>query len=461
MKVTNAIVNIANDSNNVGFLFWNDYYINRKKYKFHAKYATELMNLTITTTNASFDQNINFITTNNINEGLQFYKKLNFEVVIVQTPGHILKGNFLTELLNYTNTLDWSLIGHILDKGNWLTLHDQCFVINLTKFFDNELDFNIEKQNLLVPLYDRSFDNFHDNYTPKFVKFNNNFSKMQVGFAANILSKSLLTNSLHIFPESIRNTKTHLYPENDMHYEDWNGIGLTDVKGNQLSQLTKIIENHANPKSRQIHFFNNESCNIDRIKKFTKKEKFENLIVPASGFYANQFLKHFDVKKIIFFDIMPDILNIKKELDKIWDGSQEKLDEISYKHKDIIFDSSKEKKLKDMYVNDLYSFTKYKEVIKEYVEIDIIQLPERFVDIVPKNGDTFIWLNSIYTYWYNLWLHKPHNIVESYIILMKSLAKNKNKIWIEVKDPLGGYKLFEKNDFFLDYAYKSGYSLWT
>lgn len=128
---------------------------------------------------------------------------------------------FFPLINHYCNTEDFYLLGHILDKKEaYYELHNQCYVINLK--YHKQLNFPvIGTQSLYDPHIQtapvRSDDNYHDDYTPKWVTAGN--EQKSYGHKChgwNIISQALENNlPVHVFNEELRNSKRYLYPDNN------------------------------------------------------------------------------------------------------------------------------------------------------------------------------------------------------------------------------------------------------
>lgn len=441
------------------FIFYNDFYKKREKYKHDYAYAEQLMFLTFSNTNNSFEQNINFIQGYNLEELLKLAKFHNFKKAIIQTPGHVLKNKFITEFKKFIENKHWLFIGHILEKNDYIFLHDQCIVVNIEKLELDELDMGIESDEKLMPDYTRSTDNFHDDYLPTWVQFNEKYKKTKVKPSWKWISKGLLDNGLFAFPNELRNAKIHLYPENYKHYETW--YNSTD----ENTQMRKILNEFKNgAKNRQLHFYNNEPCLVNKISNISNKTTFDTIIVPASGFYGLKMFSYFKPKNIIYYDVMPEMLKLRKDIDENWNG----IDSLETFIDRDIFDNSKRKNFSLFNDNvidknvDLPSLlNEYKKTNIKYCCLDVCSDIQEFIDIVPKDGTVYIWTNSIYTYWNNIWTHLPHQILENYYKLQNNLQSFDNELWLHVKEPSGKEKIYEVHNRYNDIIFASGYKTWS
>lgn len=439
------------------FVFWNDYFYNPRKYSNDFSYANDLMHMSQMIANSMMYHNYDRILCYNLEEALELAHASNFKHVVVHSPGSIINKNHSTFVLNYVKNKDYFIAGHILDgkpKNKYLHLHEQCFVVNLDHFnnFDHKLDFVCNQEKTFQDYY-RSKENFHDDYTPLWVKgLDSKITVKNYDWSASWLNYGLQTNTLYMFVEGIRGNKFHMYPETPKHRETWY---LTIKEENQLSRIL----DSACKVDTQHHIFNNE--NFSRLSAKTVKDKIDTIIVPASGFFAVHAYNYFKPNKIIYYDIDATTLNLRKIIDEKWNAvdpiknlSVDNLNpfqdietpQIQLMDNDWIKSEEESRKV----------WEEFQKVEKEYHNIDIIADYEKLLNLIPNNN-SFIWLNSIYTYSINIWNHRPSKIFESYYNFIYGLKKTQNKVWVDVKEPTGQYRCFEAHDYVPD-AIMMGYA---
>lgn len=182
--------------------------------------------------------------------------------VVFSTGTEFINGSsFFDELDNLIN-IDFFIAGHILDRGNaYYELHHQCYIVDLDyyrKFNQPSIGQQClgRKHKQWVPW--RSPDNYHDDYTPKWVSVGEEvkeYSHQCHGW--NILSVGF-TNEVPIivFDDSIRNGKKHFYPENQVEFlkhstwlyarhnycaTDFIHTSNTDWSNNQLANIRQVF----------------------------------------------------------------------------------------------------------------------------------------------------------------------------------------------------------------------------
>jgi hypothetical protein len=424
------------------FVFWNDYFYNSKKYSNDFNYANDFMLMTQMLSNSMLYHNYDRILCYNLEEALELGRAAGFKHAVIQTPGSVINKNFDKIILDYVKSKDYFLIGHILDgkpKNKYLYIHEQLFVINLEKILN--FDYIIDKEcktERTFNNYIRSEYNFHDDYTPLWIKkTNGSITTKNYNWSASYLSYGLEVDGLFTFSHNIRSSKLHMYPENKNHKETW----YSEI--NENNQLKNIIDN-AYKVDRTNHIFNNE--NFSKISAKAVSSKIDTLVLPASGFYSVHAFSHFRPTKIIYYDIDNVTLKARKLINETWNG----VDNIDFG--DLSVNIFQDKNVNNIQLVDnewiktreeaLEIWKDFQKVDKVYHNIDIIEDYDKLLGILPDNN-MFIWLNSIYTYSTNIWNHRPSKIFKSYFSLVYRLIDFKSQIWIDVKEPMGQYRCFE------------------
>tara|TARA_Y100000590_G_scaffold270442_1_gene303692 strand:- start:8901 stop:10172 length:1272 start_codon:yes stop_codon:yes gene_type:complete len=250
--------------------------------------------------------------------------------------------DFIFNTIGTDDIVDYSLIGHILDKKErYYNLHNQMFLINVDHWkqvgsptFDRAK--NIELQNV-----NRSTDNFHDDYTPTSITkgegkhtYTNNTAQ-----GSQVIS-ALLENNYKVrpFQEQERHKKTCCYDNID----------------NQVSTIFNFLDKPTT-QSHNIVYINSTSA---RPKEFTNNNDTIISVASPVTLLSRIKNKYKNISKIIFYDIsLPALIwtelffkNIKN-----YDYEVEKLFELyrSYGGEKFVLDAHLE-------------FEHYKYNVKEY-----------------------------------------------------------------------------------------------
>ena len=110
-----------------------------------------------------------------------------------------------------------ALIGHILDfNDRYYELHDQCFVINVEAYNRcGSPKYGYGNKVKLVNI-DRSAENFHDNYTPLWIKKGTGYSEYQLTSRGSLIISKFLENGYNIAPFTEEQRRHKFFMYNDL-----------------------------------------------------------------------------------------------------------------------------------------------------------------------------------------------------------------------------------------------------
>jgi hypothetical protein len=203
--------------------------------------------------------------------------------VVFSTGTEFVDGNVFFNSVNELIKNKFFICGHVLDrKDAYYELHHQCYIINL-KLYKNLGMPVIGEQELgsthleKSPL--RSDNNFHDDYTPTWVKPGNLLKEYKHKCHGWNILKVAFDNDLPVlvFDEKFRNSKKHHYPESRKDF---------------IKHLPWIYYRDQECSTNFIHTANTEGPRY-------LKGKFEQVIIPASG---TLYLDYIDVGSVIIYD---------------------------------------------------------------------------------------------------------------------------------------------------------------
>lgn len=236
----------------------------------------------------------------------------NYNYAVVLTCGTVWADRLdFFDLLEDTCDDDMFLMGHILDKKEaYYELHPQCYILNLKKYkllecpdVGNQSLCDTHKQ--IEPC--RSEENFHDDYTPKFISQGTTekiYAHKCHGW--NLLSLGLKNNySVLPFSDRLRNSKKYLYPDNTNEIHD------------RLSEF--YLETNVASRNWVNPFTTASNLNMGP----TLPGKLKNFITPANGIDWIHYLIHHGYDndtRVRFTDYNLLSLEFMKELVQ-WDGN--------------------------------------------------------------------------------------------------------------------------------------------
>ena len=239
-----------------------------------------------------------------------------------------------SDLIDYAEKNDYAVLGHILQdtpsapEPAFYSLHNQLLLINMEKWRAAGKpawgDYGTV-ENVTLPVLERSVENFHDDYTPFWIKPTGETRTysgvLREGWS---LIKGILESNLSVgnIPEELRKFKMHLYPESGVELEK---ALANDPTANVTEFNQKQYLDHTSFKSTQGNVFilNTDFMYPERMT-FNKSIKVNTLYSVAAGFKPLQLLSRvgYDSNtRIVYIDYSQDALDFKKALFEKWDGN--------------------------------------------------------------------------------------------------------------------------------------------
>ena len=360
------------------------------------------------------NKDLKIICRDEIHEILQEALDCGYGYCVVQSSGCTLKSfNFDEEIADFIENNNFGIAGHILNwPGKWLELHPQFFIVNVSAWESVGCpefgDWYSEEQ--MLPVIERSVENFHDDYTPIWVKYSGR-EEMQPnsGRGWNIL-RSMLVNNFPVITlsEKLRLNKFYYYPECDTEKFEDSIKTLTPYEGQNWNQKTMLSE--VKSVKDQIWLFNSETMDI------TNGGSFDLVANTASGFKLLDIFRNGKLNengKVIVYDFNVKSLQWYKHFHS-WKNTN-LVDCIrSFSQKDHFTWSGKtsneyfeDGSFVGLY-NDLMNyfggpknFGRYWRLFKKtptkFVVVDLYQEPEKFANIFVGKGRKFINLSNIFS----------------------------------------------------------------
>jgi hypothetical protein len=216
----------------------------------------------------------------------------NFTHCVIVAAGCQIKNlNFYKELQEFIETNDFGVAGHPLWKtdGRWLELHHQFFIVNLKAWNSvGRPKFGTwEKSPMMLPIVERSEENFHDDYTPRWIKPTGRHAlQSDAGQGWELISAMFNGNYPVItLSENIRLSKFYTYPEHETDKFEESINSLTSYDGQNWNQK-KWIQDSIFVKD-QIWLFNSEDLTI-----FNNNGPYDLAVNTASGFKLFDLFKY-------------------------------------------------------------------------------------------------------------------------------------------------------------------------
>jgi hypothetical protein len=227
------------------------------------------------------------------------------------------------------------MMGHIVFRpGTYPTVDAQFFLIDLVAWqqvgdpaFEDEYKFfNFESVTV-----ERSQENFHDDYTPFWIKPGSGktrYSGPASQFNSQVVRAFLEAGySINNLDQNIRDRKWNLYANHNLEYiEPFFQTGEITYPVDRVPQIVNRILSERDSLGNTVYILNSEEL-------YSHSPKFNTLdhyIGVASGFKGILLLNRFgfkDTTQITYVDVSTAGLNFQKFLSETWDGNLD-----SYQH---------------------------------------------------------------------------------------------------------------------------------
>jgi hypothetical protein len=304
------------------------------------------------------------------------YAKNKYDIVIIQSIGNFIKNNELIEHIYqyYRQNPNFFLLSFTLDwdaeKGDgWVECHNQMMVVNVKtwKTIGTPIYGGWETVTEELPNYSRSEENFHDKYTPYWIKGESGTSVKTRKCQGWGFIKAALSHGLQIdnFSQDMRNCRLYIYPESnsDALYQAF------------LTKDSRFVDN-PNQKKWIKGLLGKPTVWIYNSEHYTFGKDLSGCDVyfgPAAGFKYLDILNYSDNVKFIFYDNSQLSLDWIKSLKENWNGenfpkylkSQPEELKKCYKYINKTVDNNQEKLF-----SDFKNETHFKELWKRFAQSD-------------------------------------------------------------------------------------------
>jgi hypothetical protein len=255
------------------------------------------------------------------------------DYLLIQNCGHIFYGgDELAAALNDSLDACEFLMGHIMDRGGYFYLHDECLLINRRAWE------RLGKPSLGLPTKDRktlslperSPDNVHDNYTPLWLKPTGQTFTIEapLGYVWNGISESLAHGlTVKNWSNAARRFKRHSYAYYGATAEWLAALDdVTVAPPTEDVMLQMILDFLRNTPSRfdapsWVFVFNSEN-DLD-IPVLRYRKGLDTAFMLASGFKTNRLLEtvgFHDQTHVVVYDYSKPALALRQAMVEMWNG---------------------------------------------------------------------------------------------------------------------------------------------
>jgi hypothetical protein len=300
----------------------------------------------------------NYITDSDIDRLLERACETNKSILVVSTPGTVFHDKTaLTAVWPYfEQNKNILMMGQVLDNNArkddaeyYWSIHPQFFAINLELYKQlGRPKFN-KMTSSEFSMGQRSEENFHDNYTPLWIKPNDSrvTKELKCGYGSNIINEALKNNcDIVNVPTVVRQNKKFYYPEKDetmVLLETENDLVLGNFHGGW--NFVYIFNTEDYPKNFVdpciVTVWNNgefKNRTYNNMKEFIDQHTVDSFVNVSSGWVGDwwSYLFKFDQNKICYYDINSASLFYKKMLIENWPGPKHiPLGDFLYQHGDV------------------------------------------------------------------------------------------------------------------------------
>ena len=266
-----------------------------------------------------------FDSTKNLDSKLNELADTNVGWVVVSALGNYLRmGSIDDEIIRDCQHSNSPLAGHLLDRNGYYNIDPQFFCLNL-EVWDKvgRPSFAEDKCSPFVSVnVDRSLENFHDNYTPHWIKSSvgdKHYNIYNLYFGAKVL-RAFLEHGYTIIniSEKIRQRKIYLYP--NANADELTNLFLKwDIKPTSipLAQYYDKINQQFEYDHKTVYILNSEPVIP------MKTETIDHYVGVCGGLKAVAILNNAGFTSntsVSLFDLSKSAIEYQRYLVKNWDG---------------------------------------------------------------------------------------------------------------------------------------------
>ena len=337
-----------------------------------------------------------------------------YDFCVVQSSGCMIKSfTFDDDVRQFIQDNNFGVAGHPLwHPGKWLELQNQFFIVNLAAWKECGCpDYgDWHEEPTLLPVVERSEENFHDDYTPLWVKPTGKHAVQEGAGQGWKLIASMFDHNWPVITlsEKIRYSKFYTYPDHETVQFEQSIKTLTPYEGQNWNQ-NKLIKDALCVKD-QIWLFNSEDMTI------YNQGVYDVVVNTASGFKLFDLFKNnrlskdaqcivydFNFKSIEWYkhfhtwpneDLLECIRAFPDRDFFIWLGRWSPT---------YVEDHEFNRNLDEVYCHfgGVEKFADYWRLFKqmpvEFVQVDLYKHPEKFSELFIRPGKKWVNLTNIFS----------------------------------------------------------------
>lgn len=380
---------------------------------------------------------------------------LNFQWAIINILGHCVDQiSVFEEVIEKCKTLNSPLMAHIVHHPNsYPCISDQFVVVDLQKWKEvgcPAFEESIVHETIHTPQIERSVENFHDDYTPYWLKplqETRTISFSYRPFGSKVI-QMFIENGYTItnFDDEIRSKKWNLYakPNYDKLVPFFKNGEIVYEKGKVPQILERIITEKESLKNT-VYILNSES-----ITKRDNVRPIDHYIGVASGFKGLLILNEYGFTNsttVTYIDVSSAGLDYQRYLINRWDGDIDNYLKVVYEYQkehqeyryawrswnswesEINLFLSEANITKEQF-KELWD--RYKNLKHNFLIIDLLQDTSELVSIINKDKKfSYIWVSNAFKMQWNIFLLGKKHSEEKLNDMLDQLKNTGSKILVE------------------------------
>jgi hypothetical protein len=434
---------------------------------------------------------IDQFTTKNVTQQLIECAKLGYKWAIVNAIGHCISDPaFYRRAIDQCQEEGTPLMCHILDRyigggGQYPEFDPQCFVINLeawTQVGQPQLEIQSGQYQIEALEFLRSFDNYHDNYTPHWIRPGPGMVEYRGpyrGFGSLVLQAFIEHNCKIInFDRELRRIKSYLYPNKSSEhlipfFQD--GTITFDLETNlELWPLAIVIKLYQD-MTNAIYILNTEP--IFSATPIFPKQPLDHIVGVAAGFKTVLLLNRMgfhDQTQVTYIDISEPALDYQRYLIQHWNGDFEVYPHILKNYQELhpeldqefnffwrnwnswedeIKNFLEESGLTGTEFYDLWN--QYRTLRHHYIKIDLLDTTQYHIltNHVRNSQLTYIWLSNAFDMEYIRFYHGSKYSQHIFDHLIDCLTNSDQRYYVETNGRVTTIKLVDSTVSFYNQHY--------
>jgi hypothetical protein len=392
--------------------------------------------------------------TNDPNSVLNKLSASQYQYVFINLLGHFVHINTAyQEIIDSMIQEDCPIMGHIVYYPNsYPCLDNQFICLDLEKWIQlNRPQFDLEPFSMNFKSYEilRSEENFHDDYTPFWVKADTNSTtehKAYHNFSLQ-LCKTYLESGYKIsnFNNSIREKKANLYAIPN--YEKNKNFFQSKIYEEPPPDIFKNILDEYVRLDNTIYVLNSENINLHK----TFNKPIDTYVGVASGFKHLLLLNWLGFTpntEIIFTDISFAALDYQRYLIENWDGNLENYYQISKIYQDKFPYIKYAWRSWNGWDNEINMFLsqanmskaefaelweKYCNLKHSFIELNLLENTKSLTNLLSSknNQNIYIWLSNAFKMQWTVFFLNQSDVEQNFNNLLDDLKNTTNHYIIE------------------------------